>query len=123
MGKFKVRRPLLANGGLVVNSSASLNSGGAIGSGGTEITTLMFGSVAACVLQLTASGPLVAGSMLIPGLPANSKIFLTGYDACGIMVATAKVSAASSVSASFGRLDHAATGGVLVASFHYMAIV
>jgi len=123
MGKYKVRRPILANSGVVANSSASLSSGGTIGSGGVEITTLIFGTVEACVTAVTACAALIPGSFLIPGLPANSQVFFSGYNACDIVVATAKVTAASCVSASFGRLDAGAKSGTLVASFHYMALV
>ena len=97
--------------------------GGTIGSGGIEMTTVMFGVVEACVTAISVCAANIPGSMLIPNLPVGAKIFFSGYNACDVVVVTADVTAASVVSASFGRLDSGAKSGTLVASFNYVAFV
>ena len=125
MPKFKVRRALLANGGLEVQNSASLVGGGAVGACGSEITQIKFGTVTGSVDTIAAGSGVaaVAGSLLIAGLNVDAKIFLTPINACGVIVTTASVTAASVVSASYADVTHVGTGAACDYTFHYLAFV
>ena len=88
-GVHKVRRRLLAKGGMKV------------GSNGTTINKILAGTVSACVPVVNASA-VGTGSMLIPDAEAGDRVILSGSQgSAGIGVYAAIATAACSVTACY----------------------
>lgn len=110
-----------------IETSGSLVSTGSatFGSTGHAIQTIMHGSVTFAVPQFTASGTTVETTAVVSNLPNGAKVWLmpnTTTGGSGIFAVAAKVASASTISASFGIANHAATGGACNVSFNYLAV-
>jgi len=108
MPSFRVRRPLLAMGGLNVGN-------------GTTIDKILTGTVAACVPAMGAS-TLGTGSALITGLAASGTVFMQlNSGGSGLQLTAVCPIATNTASLSFMSLGATAASTVTL-SYIYLAL-
>jgi len=120
MPNNKIRRPLLAAGGMIVGASINF------GVDGTSISAILAGSVSSCMPGINASA-MGSASIAIAGVSATSKVFVVG--ACVTNASLPDGFAINNIrvgtnGASINLFNcGSVNGGASTVGFHYVAYV